>query len=146
MGTYLGLCNFSSTSETPHSTYLTQCNVWYSIFFLIRLKMWYFYVILILKSDRKRILLLNDWYTTVFGHFFAICIFIFHKTEVQTVILRCLTDLKLEFWKQDSWFPSDVSKLPSVWNKLNLSLKYWCIEARLVFCTCYGPKIFQNVI
>ena len=65
---------------------------------------------------------------------------IFHKTEVQTVILRCLTGLNLEFWKYDSWFPSDVSKLTSVWNKLNLSLKYWCIEARLVFYGSYGPK------
>ncbi len=65
---------------------------------------------------------------------------IFHKTEVQMVILRCLMGLNLEFWKYDSWFPSDVSKLTSVWNKLNLSLKYWCIEARLVSCTCYSPK------
>ena len=27
-----------------------------------------------LKSDRKRMLLLNNWYKTVSGHFFAICI------------------------------------------------------------------------
>ena len=47
---------------------------------------------------------------------------------------------KYPFWKYNSWFSSEVSKLTSVWYKLNLSLKYWFIEARLVFCTCYGPK------
>ena len=34
------------------------------------------------------------------GHFFAICMFIFHKTEVQTVILRCLTSLTLNWYKR----------------------------------------------
>ena len=35
--------------------------------------------------------LINDLCTTFSGHFFAICMFIFHKTEALTVILRCLT-------------------------------------------------------
>ena len=39
---------------------------------------------------------------TFSGHFFAICMFIFHKTEVQTVILRSLTGLKSE-WVQNLW-------------------------------------------
>ena len=34
---------------------------------------------------------------TIFGNFFANCVVIFQKTEVQTVILRCLTGLNLEF-------------------------------------------------
>ena len=42
---------------------------------------------------------LNDRVTTISGHFFAICMFIFHKTEVQTVILRCLTGLNLNWFK-----------------------------------------------
>ena len=46
---------------------------------------------------------------------------------------------KLPSWKYNSWFSSEVSKLTSVWNKLNLSLKYWFMEARLDFCKCYGP-------
>ena len=32
------------------------------------------------------------------GHFFANCMFVFHKTEVQTVILRCLTSLDLDWY------------------------------------------------
>ena len=37
--------------------------------------------------------------TTISGHFFTICMFIFHKTEVQTVILRCLMSLNLDWFK-----------------------------------------------
>ena len=43
-------------------------------------------------------LLFNNCYKIVSGHFFAICIFIFHKTEVQTVILRCLMGLNLNWF------------------------------------------------
>ena len=52
-----------------------------------------------LNSVRKRKLLINDCYNTVSGHFFAICIFFFHKTEVQTVILRCWMGLDLNWFK-----------------------------------------------
>ena len=52
-----------------------------------------------IKSDRKWMLLLNNCYKIVSGHFFAICIFIFHKTKVQTVILRCLTGLNHNWFK-----------------------------------------------
>ena len=36
---------------------------------------------------------------TISGHFFANYMFIFHKTEIQTVILRCLTSLNLNLYK-----------------------------------------------
>ena len=42
------------------------------------------------KTDPKRMLLFDNCYTTVSGSFFAMCMFIFHKTEVQRVILICL--------------------------------------------------------
>ena len=71
---------------------------------------------------------------------------IFHKTEVQTVILRCLTGLNLEFWKYDSWFPSEESKLTSVRNKLKLSLKYWFFEAKVGIWVCYGPKKWSKYL
>ena len=38
-------------------------------------------------------------FTTIFGHFFANCMSIFHKTEVQTVILVYLTGLKSDWFK-----------------------------------------------
>ena len=41
-----------------------------------------------LKSVLEWKLLLNDCSTTISGNFFAICIFIFHKTKVQMIILR----------------------------------------------------------
>ena len=33
----------------------------------------------------------------------------------------------------------EMSKLTSVRNKLNLSMKYWFMEAKIVFFTCLGP-------
>jgi hypothetical protein len=47
---------------------------------------------------------------------------------------------KKPFWKYESWFPSEVSKLSSVQIELNLSLKYWHIEAKVGFWICYCPK------
>ena len=40
---------------------------------------------------------------------------------------------KYPFWKYDSWFSSEMSKLTSVRNELNLSWKYWFIEQKLFF-------------
>ena len=37
--------------------------------------------------------------TTIPGHFFSICVYIFHKIEVLTVILRCLMGLNLDWVK-----------------------------------------------
>ena len=51
------------------------------------------------KSVRKWKFFFNNCYKCVSGHFLAICIFIFHKTEVQMVILRCLTGLNLNWFK-----------------------------------------------
>jgi hypothetical protein len=47
---------------------------------------------------------LNGLFTTISGHSFANCISIFHKTEVQTIILRSLTGLNL------NWLKSYVTK------------------------------------
>ena len=41
----------------------------------------------------------NNLCTTIPGHFLAMYVFIFHKTEVLTVILRCLTGLNLDWVK-----------------------------------------------
>ena len=47
---------------------------------------------------------------------------------------------KYQFWRYDSCFSSFVSKLTSVWNKLNLLLKWWFKEAKNDFRICYGLK------
>ena len=38
-------------------------------------------------------LLLNDCYTSISGHFFGICMLILHKPKVQMIILVCSTGL-----------------------------------------------------
>ena len=53
---------------------------------------------------------------------------------------------KVVILKIQQLFSSEVSKFTSVRNQPNSSLKYWFIEARLVFCVCYCPKNDQNVI
>ena len=45
---------------------------------------------------------INDHCRTISGHFFVICMFICHKTEVQMVILRFLTGLNLDWFKSYS--------------------------------------------
>ena len=44
---------------------------------------------MVLKTDSKCMFHINDCFTTISGHFSVISVFIFYKTEVQTVILRC---------------------------------------------------------
>ena len=52
-----------------------------------------------IKSDSKWMFLYKWACYDHFWPFFAICIFIFHKNEVQTVILRCLTCIYLNWFK-----------------------------------------------
>ena len=51
---------------------------------------------------------------------------------------------KLPFWKFVSCFPSTLWKLTSVRKKLNLSLKYWFMEAKVVFWMCHGPQKYSK--
>ena len=50
------------------------------------------------RTPKKR-QLINSHFKTIYGHFFANYMFIFHKTEIQTVILRCLMSLNLNWYK-----------------------------------------------
>jgi hypothetical protein len=52
-----------------------------------------------LYSESKRKTITNAHFMTISGHFSTNCIFIFHKNEVQTVILRCLMGLSLDWFK-----------------------------------------------
>ena len=51
------------------------------------------------RKNLENLWLLNDPFLTLFGHFFANYMKIFHKTEAQTVILRCLVCLNLNWIK-----------------------------------------------
>ena len=48
-------------------------------------------IAILAKSETlpKKLQLINGHFTTILGHFFADCMNIFHKTEVQAVIFRC---------------------------------------------------------
>ena len=47
---------------------------------------------------------------------------------------------KLWIFKKWQRFPSEVSKFTSARKELNLSLKYWFLEANVVFWIWYGCK------
>ena len=51
------------------------------------------------SANSKKRQLINSHFKTIYGHFFANYMFIFHKTEIQTVILRCLTIINLNCYK-----------------------------------------------
>ena len=48
---------------------------------------------------QKKRQLINSNFKPIYGHFFANYMFIFHKTEIQTVILRYLTIINLNPYK-----------------------------------------------
>ena len=51
------------------------------------------------RKNNEKFRLINGHFMTISGQFFANYIKIFHKTEVQTVILRCLLSLNLNLIK-----------------------------------------------
>ena len=53
----------------------------------------------VLHFDLKETTFAFGHFTTIYGHFFANYIDIFHKTEIQTVILRCLVCKNLNWIK-----------------------------------------------
>ena len=54
------------------------------------------------RKKTENLWLMNGGFTTISGHFFANYIKIFHKTEIQTVILRCLVCLNLNWIKSNN--------------------------------------------
>ena len=52
-----------------------------------------------MQSESKQITITNAHFMTISGRVPANYMFIFHKTEVQTVILRCLMGLNLDWFK-----------------------------------------------
>ena len=64
-----------------------------------------------LEGGASNLRLINGCFTTISSQIFAIYIHIFHKTEVQTVILRCLTGLYL------IWFKSYATNTKNKTNK-----------------------------
>ena len=53
------------------------------------------------RKKKENLWLTNGHFITISGHFFANYIKIFHKTEIQTVILRCLVCLNPDWIKSN---------------------------------------------
>ena len=52
-----------------------------------------------IETESQNLQMKNGLFTTIVGHFFANYVDIFHKTEVQMIILRCSTCLNLYWFK-----------------------------------------------
>ena len=52
------------------------------------------------RKTKENLWLINGHFMTISGHFFANYMKIFHKTEIQTVILRCFGCLNLNWIKR----------------------------------------------
>jgi hypothetical protein len=63
-----------------------------------------------LETLHKNLQLIDGRFTISFGHFFPNCMNIFYKTEVQTVIFRCLTGLNLNWFKSYETKPKKIQK------------------------------------
>ena len=115
-----------------------------------------------LKTDAQNLRLTNGPFTTISSYFFANYINIFHKTEVQTVILRCWMGLNLNWFKsydtKCKYIFSDLANLRNVnghfstnssqfsaiyFTKLRFRRSFWGAER---VWTSIGSKVMiQNV-
>ena len=92
-----------------------------------------------LYSESKRMTITIAHYTTISAHFSANCMFIFHKKEVQTVILRCLTGLNIDWFKnyglRCKWRPRACLA-----NFQNIATDKWTFYYHIwpFFCQLYG--------
>ena len=56
------------------------------------------------RKKNENLWLINSHFTTISGHYFANYSKIFHKADVQTVILRCLHSWIIAMLWQNKWF------------------------------------------
>ena len=84
------------------------------------------------KSEtlHKKFQLINGRFTTIFGHFFANCFCDFHKTEVQTVIFRCLTGLDFNWIKSYDTKRKKIlkHKKHNFFDKIAKKMKWKCLH------------------
>ena len=68
-------------------------------------------------TDQQNLQLINSLFTTILSHCSASYIKIFYKTEIQTVILKCLTCLNLNWFKSFNTKRQIVQMFPHLEDK-----------------------------
>ena len=101
------------------------------------------------RKKNENLWLINGHFMTISGHFFAIYMKIFHKTEIQTAILRCLVCLN------PNWIKSNdiISVKIFIFSCLNMhhfraSLPKWVLTtpkeiSSHIFNMAIFPKLFE---
>ena len=116
-----------------------------------------------LEGDIQNLQFINGHFMTISGHFFVNYMNIFHKTEISTVILRCLTYLNLNWIKSYNikykfshfWFFCKLTELTKTdeYMKLYFSAFSWIFLDRIIvqapsMChfKCLGMRNLENDI
>ena len=89
------------------------------------------------EGESQNLWLINHHFTTLSSHFFDIAICIFHKTEIQTVILRCWAGLNHN-WFQSYEATNYSASFPPHYRRVLLS-------RLLVYSLCIYPPITQPI-
>ena len=77
------------------------------------------------RKKKENLWLTNGHFITISGHFFANYIKIFHKTEIQTVILRCLVCLNPNL-DQKLWYRNTEVSFYTLEEKQLSHFQYGC--------------------
>ena len=85
----------------------------------------------LLKGDSQNLRLIDGHFPTLCSHCFANYMNIFHKTEVQTVILRCWMVLYLNWFKSYLWQKTQIF--------ISLSVSFNFGKKKLVICLMFFP-------
>ena len=100
----------------------------------------------LLKGDSQNLRLIDGHFPTLCSHCFANYMNIFHKTEVQTVILRCWMVLYLNWFKSYLWLKTQIFISLSV--SFNFGKKtcylFNVFSVFYIFCFLYFCHNFWN--
>ena len=94
-------------------------------------------------SESKRMTITNAHFSTISGHFFTKCMFIFHKTEVQKILLRCLMGLHLDWFKSYS-LRCRCRPCTSLANSQEIATDKWTFYDHIWQFSCLLHVIFQK--
>ena len=100
----------------------------------------------------KKQQLMNGHFMTTSGHFLATYMFILHKTEIQTVILRCLMRLNLSWYKSNDATPKNTKNTnlcfctisQKNWNLIFASLNLSFVKDEDIYGKKNGQKRSYN--
>ena len=88
-----------------------------------------------LQPDAQNLWMINGHFPTISSQLFAKYMNVFHKIEVQTIILRYWTGLKLN-WNKTYVFPFSIFFYFILWKIVICVIFFTCFALFAFFCIC----------